>query len=52
MLELNIWVPPEFAFVLNQPTKVYPDLAFGVGSVPKVLPGVKLDVDGEPDPPL
>ena len=52
VLEVNIWTPPEDALVLNQPTKVYPDLVFGVGNVPKVLPGVKLDVGGEPVPPL
>jgi len=52
VLELNIWVPPEEALVLNQPTNVYPNLAFGVGSVPKVLPGVKLELVGEPEPPL
>ena len=52
MLELLIWVPPEDAFVLNQPTNVNPGRALGVGSVPKVLPDVRLEVGGEPEPPL
>ena len=52
MLELVICVPPVAALVLNHPAKAYPDLAFGVGSVPNVPPGVKLDEAGEPVPPL
>jgi hypothetical protein len=52
MLALVIWVPPVAALVLNQPAKEKPDLAFGYGSVPNVVPGVWLEVGGEPDPPL
>ena len=50
MLELVICVPPVAA--VNHPLKVNPVLSFGVGSVPKAVPGVRLDVAGVPVPPL
>jgi len=52
MLETKICVPPVVALVVNQPTKVYPVLAFGVGSVQNVFPGAKNELDGDPEPPL
>ena len=52
VLEASICVPPVAALVLNQPTKEYPVLAFGVGSVPKVFPGAKNELAGDPEPPL
>jgi hypothetical protein len=52
VLELLICDPPLAALVLNHPAKLCPDLV-GVGrDVPKVLPGVKLDVVGLTDPPF
>jgi hypothetical protein len=41
-------VPPEEA--VNQPLKVCPDRV-GVGSVPKVLPGIRLELAGDTVPP-
>jgi len=52
ILLLVICVPPVLALVSNQPAKVNPVLAFGVGNVPKAAPGVRFDVVGDPVPPL
>jgi len=51
VLELKICVPPVLALVLNQPAKVYPVLV-GVGSVPKVDPGIRFELVGETEPPF
>ena len=50
-LEATICVPPVASLVVNHPTNVCPALV-GTGKLPNCVPDVRLDVDGETEPPL